>query len=168
MHSDLVIEKFHKSYAVDEATGCWIWTGPITGRPDTAPYDRRPWVYFDGKTRFAYRVSYEIHVGPIAPGLCACHRCDVPLCVNPDHLFLGTRGDNCRDMARKGRASRPQGERCNTAKLTDAQAAEIRRRYVRLAQNRSNARVLAAEFGIHQSTVADIVFGRTRKATHVR
>jgi hypothetical protein len=50
-----------------------------------------------------HRVSWEVHIGPIPDGMCILHRCDVPRCVNPDHLFVGTKADNTADMMMKGR-----------------------------------------------------------------
>lgn len=52
----------------------------------------------------AHRVAWELVHGPIADDLCVLHRCDNRLCVNVEHLFLGTRGDNIRDASVKGRA----------------------------------------------------------------
>jgi len=63
---------------------CWIWTGPT----------RRGWarISVDNRTRFAHRLSYEIHVGPVPESLCVAHRCGTRLCVNPEHLEPAPRG----------------------------------------------------------------------------
>jgi hypothetical protein len=52
----------------------------------------------------AHRISWEIHHGPIPPGMFVCHRCDNPGCVNPGHLFVGAPKANTQDMIKKGRA----------------------------------------------------------------
>lgn len=81
--------------------GCWLWTGQHT---DTG-YARIS--VKEGPGRFrpkrVSRVIYELFIGPIPVGLYVLHRCDMPCCVNPDHLFLGTQKDNISDMMRKGR-----------------------------------------------------------------
>lgn len=77
---------------------CWEWQGV---RMRTAfPYGR---IGQGHNVLLAHRVSWELHNGPILDGLFVLHHCDNPPCVNPAHLFLGTHGDNMRDMASKGR-----------------------------------------------------------------
>lgn len=86
---------------VERGDGCWLWTGALGGR---GGYGR-----FDADR--AHRVAYELVVGPIPPGLFVCHHCDVPRCVRPDHLFVGTAKDNAQDRDRKGRRRGPVGPR---------------------------------------------------------
>lgn len=75
--------------------GCWMWKGKV----NKAGYGS---LYHKGQL-VASRVSYLLHHGFFDVSLLVCHRCDVPGCVNPDHLFLGTALDNHRDMVSKGR-----------------------------------------------------------------
>jgi hypothetical protein len=82
-------------------SGCWIWMGAIKkAKPGYG------WVRSKGKSWAAHRLSWTLHRGPIPAARHVLHRCDIPLCVNPDHLFLGTAADNMRDMAQKDRPAR--------------------------------------------------------------
>lgn len=87
-------------------TGCWLWMG--TTCPLGYGHVRLSRAERKVRSNLAHRIAYERAFGPIPAGLKCCHRCDVPSCVNPDHLFLGTQKDNLRDMFAKGRA-RPAG-----------------------------------------------------------
>ena len=133
-------------------SGCWLWTGPKswTGYGD----------FYIGKKKIrAHRYSYEKFVGPIGD-LYVCHRCDVRLCVNPEHLFTGTNQDNVDDMVRKGRNA--FGERHGSAKLTEAEAFRI----VILCSVLDTAKA-AKLFQVNVATVKRITAGELWKTTYV-
>ncbi len=94
-----MIKNLHRFWNKTERTlQCWNWLGATNGKYGV--------FWFNGKNIGAHRMSYLLCVGPISNGLFVCHKCDNPICVNPNHLFLGTRQDNSDDMVRKGRSSR--------------------------------------------------------------
>ena len=90
--------RFFEKFIPEPNSGCWLWTGAIC--KGNAGYGQMRW---KGKTQSAHRVSFEIHKGILPSDLDICHTCDVPSCVNPDHLFSGTRSENMVDCVRKGR-----------------------------------------------------------------
>jgi hypothetical protein len=110
--------------------------------------------------------------------MCALHKCDTPLCVRPDHLFVGSKADNTQDMMAKGRwrkppalrgvANRahsspeimPRGEKHRQAKLSDVQVLEIRAAYRSGTPGMKAA--LARRYGISKTHVARILDGRSR------
>ena len=77
-------------------SGCLIWIGP-------AHWKGYGQIHKDGKKQRAHRVAWTLKNGPIPEGLCVLHHCDMPPCINPDHLFIGTQQDNVADMIAKGR-----------------------------------------------------------------
>ncbi len=121
--------------------GCWLFTG----YRDPAGYG---YIGVDGRVVLAHRLAWELTHGPIPEGLDVLHTCDNPPCVRSSHLFLGTDADNAADKVAKGRQA---------AKLTGLHVGEILRR--RAAGETGVA--IAAAFGIAQSTVSEIVTGRT-------
>lgn len=136
---------------VQKTNGCWLWTG---GKSCAFGYGS---LYVEpGHSVQTHRFSYELHVGPIPDGLCVCHTCDNPPCVNPAHLFLGTHADNMADARQKHRFPRKPGELANPAKLTNAQADEIRLRY----EAWPGTKEIGAEFGVSAHTIGNILRGR--------
>ena len=91
-------ERFEGKFTPEPNSGCWLWmaAGGADGR-----YGR---IGVNGNSRLAHRVAWELYRGPISGNEHVLHKCDVTICVNPDHLFLGSHADNMRDMAEKGRA----------------------------------------------------------------
>jgi hypothetical protein len=114
---------------VDKSGDCWNWTAAKQGNQKYGQC-RGP----DGRMTGAHRVSYWLEHGEIPEGMVVCHRCDNGLCVNPEHLFLGTPKDNTRDSIQKGRQARganlnhsPQvGSLNHGAKLNETIVAQIK------------------------------------------
>ena len=92
-----LLQRLLNKIIVDDVTDCWLWQG---GKNNLGYGMIRD----ENKMRTSHRVSYEEHNQVKIPkGMCVCHRCDNPACINPNHLWLGTRGDNMQDMITKGR-----------------------------------------------------------------
>lgn len=99
-------------------SGCWIWVGAVDG----SGYGKIKIASIEWKS---HRLSYALFNGPIPDGFNVCHRCDVPSCANPEHLFVGTQSDNIMDMHVKRRQHLMLGVETNSAKLTEAQVLSI-------------------------------------------
>ena len=135
-----------------------------SGGPNTCwPYVStiRPNGYRMYRGRTAHRYAYYLKYGPIPEGLLACHKCDNPACVNPDHLFLGTPMDNTTDMIRKGRAC--YGTKNPGAKLNDMDVRTMRKLY---KTGGYTTRDLASKFSISRALAWGIVAGD--KWAHVK
>ena len=143
-----VKERLLAACHIDAVTGCWVWTGCARNPKGYAC------IIVGGKRDLAHRASYREHVGPIPDGLCVLHKCDNHKCINPDHLFLGTRGDNNRDRTRKGRSAR--GVTQHLSKLTTEAVNSIRCSVEPL-------KVLAARFGVTMTSISYARRGKTWK-----
>jgi hypothetical protein len=146
-------ERFWAKVEVRGPDECWPWLAATSPKG----YGNF-WVA--GRYVNAHRFAYELANGLLGPGLCALHTCDNQSCCNKRHLFSGTKGDNNRDCARKGRAKvlskgRP-GEMQARAKLNPAAVVVIR---LRFAQGVTRAQ-LARDFAVSWPLVDGVVKGR--------
>lgn len=136
-------ETIHSRVEYDTNGGCWLWPGTTTRDG-----------YGNLRGVSVHRVAYQTFVGPIPPRMCVCHRCDVPNCVNPAHLWLGTHADNMRDRIAKGRYVK---------KLTWESVDRMRAAFANsdpTEENRSTIARLATEFGVSASTAESIISGK--------
>jgi hypothetical protein len=136
-HYGTVAERFWAK--VQKTDTCWLWTGSL----DKDGYGQLK----TSKGHRASRVSWELHYGPIPDGLSVCHHCDIPACVRPDHLFVGSPKQNTHDMIRKHRMAR--NERHPNTKIGAEHLASIRRRWAAGETQRE----LAHEFGVGRSHI---------------
>jgi hypothetical protein len=144
------IERFHQKYKIQE-NGCWIWQAGTRANSKGDLYGRH-WLD-NGKIEGAHRFSYFLSRGFIPDGAYICHKCDNPLCVNPDHLFASNHAGNMRDMVEKNRSYRGRGEdKKGLAKLSNTQAAEIKKSNLKQSH-------LAEMYGVAQTTISRIKRG---------
>lgn len=133
---------------------CWPWIGRSRAK------DGRGVMWVGGRTEPAPRVAWRVTFGP--PSGSVLHTCDNPPCCNPAHLYEGDQLLNTQDAVMRGRTNLgrrgSRGETNPQALLTDAQAAEVRRRY---AAGGVTQKQLAAAFGVHQTTISLIVRRRS-------
>jgi hypothetical protein len=140
---------------VEKTDSCWVWTGLAKtrgyGRISRA-IDKKPHYFL------AHRYSWMLRHGPIPDGQHVLHKCDTPVCVNPDHLFLGTHQENMADMWAKGRQNlkvRQRGEARHNAKLNAESVKEIRR-LTAAGERRAD---IAARFHVSKSLVNQVARG---------
>lgn len=140
-------------------TGCWLWLG---GR-STSSDNSYGLMSVDGKTCKAHRISYETFRGLIPLNHDVCHTCDFPPCVNPDHLFTGTRYANVLDRDKKKRRKAPKGEMNGFAKLTEDKVREIKYALDRQIFTRETQQDIADRYDIDNTTVSCIKTGKLWK-----
>jgi hypothetical protein len=145
-----------QNYLIDASSArgeCWIWKG-----------HKNQWGYgvcqLEGRARLAHRVSASAFNGfDLTSAFLVCHTCDVPACINPNHLFIGTNQDNTEDKLRKGRGRWISGERVNTAKLKAQTVLMFRALH---AEGWKPGKI-AVTFGVNRCTINDILKRRSWK-----
>lgn len=139
-------EKFNGKFSV--SGNCWNWTG-------AKKKDGYGYVKLDGKDRLAHRLSYQLFKGEIPDEKCVCHTCDNRLCVNPDHLWLGTPAENDLDKLSKGRQAK--GEKMWLSKLKPADIIDIRENCLRYSRGQSSTSHFAKKYGVSPSNICSIL-----------
>lgn len=165
MTQDEIDKAAEGRYVISEA-GCWIWQG----KKNHKGYG---YVSVCGNTIGAHRLSFLLHRGPIPKGLEVMHTCDIPACINPEHLMLGTTKDNARDCVRKGRKpfqkNRELARRCREvqigeknsfSRLSEDDIIQIRQ----YSLSGLSQRQIAARFGVTQTNIGYILRGETWKS----
>ena len=132
-HRNITGEWFGLFFVLEPNSGCWLWRRYL----DNKGYGR---INVGGKAKYAHRVSWELYRSKIPFGVHVLHKCDVPACVNPEHLFLGTAAHNAHDKTLKGRAAK---------KLTAETVRAIR-------SDPRNDRQVACAYGVSFSLISQV------------
>lgn len=155
------LERLKKSYDkhVIRKDGCWDWKGP----KDKGGYPVMSCRAGIGSDR-GHRSSWVIHNGKIPEKMFVCHKCDNPICTNPEHLWLGTHKENNDDKISKGRAkykSPPimKGSSNPSSRLSEEQITEIKL----LIGKGLTSRDIGKQYGVSKTTILRIKTGETWK-----
>ena len=154
--NEAIIKRFWSH--VDKSGDCWMWTGSKGSANTQSPLAYGQFgVSHNGRLKSyrAHRLSWMLHNGDIPDGKIVMHDCDVPLCVKPDHLRLGTHLDNVRDRDRKGRCQ--QGETHYDSRLTPDQVLAI------FDDKKTSNSELGRRYGVHNTNIMKIRQGRNWK-----
>ena len=153
-----ITERIKRNITINPITKCWEWNGSKRRGYGRMTVGSRT----DGTRRSvsAHRVSYELYHGEIPDGMEVCHTCDNPCCVNPEHLFIGTRQDNVDDRERKGRNITFTGEEQPCAKLTKKAVKDAR---WERAYKGTSFQKLADKYGVSKRTIQNAINGKTWK-----
>jgi hypothetical protein len=134
---------------VSNENGCWEWQGATHKKTGYGI------ITLDGEARTTHTVSYEQANGAIPDGLFVLHRCNNRVCINPEHLYIGTHDDNMRDMANAGST---KGAKNPNAVLNDSNVKEIRKL---INSKMITYADIAKRYSVKRQTIKDIALGRT-------
>ena len=140
------IEKIKEHVPEGNPETCWTGDGKFSS---STGYGQLMHKY---KNYSSHRLVYLLYYNEIPENICVLHKCDNRKCVNPHHLFLGTRGDNNRDRSKKGRSCQENNHPLSKLNQSDVE-------YIR--QSDKSQRKLAKEFGVCKTLIANIKHNRT-------
>ena len=152
-HAALLARFWAKVDTPDDTEACWEWQASRTVEGYGRFHIRLRRGYW--RSILAHRLAWELTYGTILPTLKVCHHCDNPPCVRPDHLFLGTDGDNNADAWSKGRFPGRDGEQNGRAKLRETDVCAIRR-----LRGKATQQQIAMAFGVSQLLISLIHRGK--------
>jgi hypothetical protein len=142
---------------VDWSDGCWLWKAGRSGRMQYGSHR----IKRIRRTFQAHRLAWAIAFGSLPDEINVLHKCDTPLCCNPEHLFLGTIADNNADRDAKGRTRPAKCDDNGNSKLSRAEVDYIRKNYIKGSGpwSTGNSLDLAVRFGVSQKTIRDCANG---------
>lgn len=147
-------ERYYKKVDIQGEDECWPWTGMHNSRSKLIHH--RGLVWLAGKRHIASRIAWSLHHKKAIPdGLYACHHCDVGLCCNPKHIFIGDQFANMQDASRKGRTCRGSARACTNLNedIVYLARAIYYKGLMRVGE-------IAEWFGIHASTCSLMLHGK--------
>ena len=136
------MDRFNEKWTPEPTTGCHLWTAAISG----SGYGK---FKSEKGLESAHRYIYRMTKGEIPNGHDVCHKCDVRICVNPDHLFVGTRSENILDAVNKGRFIQKNGSENANSRLKESDVLLIR-------ESTESNRSVAKRFGVSHTTIRAI------------
>jgi len=148
-----VLSRFEDKFLPEPNSGCWIWEAGARKTPSKSYM--QPWFRWPGESMPGARASWKLYRGEIPQGSHVLHICHNPLCVNPDHLYLGTHEDNMRDLKRSGRGRGGKGA-----------TPEDTVRGIKNAQDGASALSVAKKFNVNAETVRRIWSGERWSHIH--
>lgn len=134
-------ERFLEKASPANERGCTLWNGSIRNNYGQFSMGNKTWK--------SSRAAWVLFKGEIPVGGIICHHCDEPLCVNLEHLYVGSYSDNMRDKVNRGRNNPVRGERCHFSKLTESDVKAIR-------ESEGSCKFIGAKYGIGAMQVSRI------------
>lgn len=143
-------QPFDTCYSPEPNSGCWLWMGRLNHKGYGHMFPKAD----NGWQTLAHRASWIRAHGAIPEDHFVLHKCDVPCCVNPAHLFLGGYQENMDDMVAKGRSHKPIGTRNGRAKLTEDDVRRIR-------QDARPNTTICLDYGVSNVVISNIKLGKS-------